>query len=82
MDRQQCFHDLELNHNQILHYHVHPIAAIKLDSFVDDWQRNLPLDPKLLLNSFVDYALFVCRFKQTWTQDAVNLDSTADYRLG
>ena len=50
MDWQQSFDGFELNHNQIFDYHIHPVAAIKLDFLVDNWQRNLPFDPKLLLN--------------------------------
>jgi hypothetical protein len=34
-----CFDGFELNHNQIFDYHIHPVAAMKLDSLVDDWQR-------------------------------------------
>jgi hypothetical protein len=82
MDRQHFFDGFELNHNQVFDNHIHPVAAIKLDSLVDDWQRNLSLDPKLLLNHLVSHALLVGRFKQTWTQDTVNLNSAADHRLG
>ena len=71
MDRQQFFDGFELNHNQVFDNHIHLVAAIKLDSLVDDWQRNLSLDPKPLLNHLVSYSLLVGRFKQTWTQDTV-----------
>jgi hypothetical protein len=69
MDWQQSFDGFEPNHNQIFDYHIHPVAAIKLDSLVDNWQRNLPFDPKLLLNRLVSHALLVGRFEQPWTQD-------------
>src|SRR6266481_589690 len=63
VNRQQPFYRLQFDNNLILNHHIHPIAAIEANGFVNYWQCHLSAKGQAALLDLIAQAFFISRFE-------------------
>ena len=75
---KHLFNRFHFKDNEILNDEVKTISAIERQSFVDNWNADLPSKVQIAKVEFVTEALFVSRFQQTGTQFTMNINRRAN----
>lgn len=72
------FRRFDLDDKPILDDHIEPISAIQSHTFINDRQRNLPLDLNTGFGELETEALLVSGLKKPGPERTVNLNPEAD----
>src|SRR5262245_37592077 len=71
-------HALKLKYHSVFNKKIEAIAAVHLNSFVNNRDDELSFETKATELEFMAKALLVYPFKQPWTNRSVNLNRSSD----
>lgn len=78
VNRENLLDGFQFNDNLLFHNEVHLVSTIEDQSFVDEWDGNLPPKTYSATAQFKAKALFVSRFQQTRPHLPMYLNRRAD----
>ena len=78
MNRQDCFHTLQLHNHNVFNEQIDSIAQLKPYAFIDSRKSNLRSNDQTCSLKFKGDEGLVSTFKQAWTDCRVNLHGSAD----
>ncbi len=82
MDWQNSLDCFQLQNNFLIDNQIDPVAAIELETFVQDWELNLAFEGHPAQMQFVAQALFISGLWQPRAQVPVHLNGCSDNGTG
>ncbi len=79
MNSRQGFDCLDFEDNGFLNDDIEAISSSNLYAFINNRQSRLALKRQPPLAQFLRQTLLVCRFKQPWTKNPMNLQSSTNH---
>jgi hypothetical protein len=81
MNRQHMFNGFNLNNHGIFDKEIQPVAAVQLNTLVNDRKRCLAFKAQTGLRQLIAETFFVRRLQKAGTEDPVDLDTCTENAL-